>query len=139
MKDTDVRWQQRFTSFKRAFSLLQEALGLELAKMSALEKEGAMQRFEFTFELAWKTLKDFLEESGAVLEEVTPRNVLKVAFAARLIPDGQVWIDMMLRRNEMSHQYDGEKFASVLIEIRQRYLPILVVFHDDFARRVSTP
>lgn len=139
VNDLDVRWKQRFSSFKRAFNLLQEALLLDPERLSALEREGAMQRFEFTFELAWKTMKDFLEVSGVVLDEVTPRNVIKAAFAAKLIHDGQQWIDMMLRRNEMSHQYDGEKFASVLVEVRQKYLPLLVTFDDAFSQRLGAP
>src|SRR4051812_26286112 len=88
----DVRWRQRFESFERAFNLLTEALSLDLAKMTALEREGTVQRFEFTFELAWKTIKDFLEYSGLVIEAGTPRAVLKAAFAAHLLVDGQTWI-----------------------------------------------
>jgi len=55
-----IRWRQRFENFERAFLLLREAFEKDPAAMSDLEKEGAIQRFEYTFELAWKTLKDYL-------------------------------------------------------------------------------
>ncbi len=135
MSDLDVRWKQRFESFGKAFELLQQAL--ELQNLSALEREGAVQRFEFTFELAWKTMKDFLNASGVPLKEATPRSVIKAAFAAQVIGDGQLWIDMMLRRNEMSHQYDGKKFEGVLLEVKQKFLPALIAFHDGFKRRLA--
>ena len=137
MSELDVRWMQRFESFGKAFGLLREALDLGLENLSMLEREGAMQRFEFTFELAWKTMKDFLEASGVPLKETTPRNVIKAAFAAKLVEDGQLWIDMMLRRNEMSHQYDGKKFEGVLSEVRLKFLPALIAFHQGFTKRLS--
>ncbi len=91
--------------------------------LSRLEKEGAIQRFELAFELAWKTLKDYLEEAGVVAQPVTPRNVIKAAFAARLLDDAQVWIDMMLHRNLLSHTYDIKVFEAVLQAVAERYFP----------------
>ena len=73
----DIRWKQRFQNFDRAFLLLRSALeerGLE--QMSDLEKEGLIQRFEYSNELAWKTMKDYLEEHGTNINPVTPRNVI---------------------------------------------------------------
>jgi hypothetical protein len=78
----NIRWKQRFENFERAFRLLQEAFEKAPAQMSDLEKEGVVQRFEYTFELAWKTLKDYLVYSGVVFDQITPRNVIKQAFAA---------------------------------------------------------
>ena len=72
----DVRWKQRFDNFDRAFVLLREVCERGVASLSQLEREGAVQRFEFAFELAWKTIKDYLEENGVVLDIVTPRNVM---------------------------------------------------------------
>ena len=80
----DIRWIQRFQNFDRAFLLLRSALeerGLEL--MSELENEGLIQRFEYSYELAWKTMKDYLEEQGTIINPVTPRNVIKEAFSAQ--------------------------------------------------------
>jgi nucleotidyltransferase substrate binding protein (TIGR01987 family) len=122
----DIRWKQRFENFDRAFSLLHDALlsrGLE--EFSDLELEGLIQRFIFSFELAWKTMKDFLEASGVQIVPVTPKTVIKEAFAARIIDDGQGWIDMMLERNLLSHTYDEQRFRKALLNIRNCWLPLL--------------
>ena len=73
----DVRWKQRFENFERAFKLLQEAFERNPDEMSNLEKEGAIQRFEDTFELAWKTLMAYLLYSGVAFDPITPRSVIK--------------------------------------------------------------
>ena len=70
--NSDIRWKQRFDNFDRAFVLLREALEPGLAALSQLEKEGTIQRFEIAFELAWKTMKDYLEENGLVVSPATP-------------------------------------------------------------------
>lgn len=122
----DVRWKQRFENFERAFVLLRSALdGRRLDSFSELELEGLVQRFEYTFELAWKTLKDYLESSGVVLDQITPKSVIKAAFAAKLVPDGQIWIDMLSHRNLMSHTYDAQKFKEAVVAIADRYLGTL--------------
>ena len=100
--NSDIRWKQRFDNFDRAFVLLREVCDRGVDSLSQLEKEGAIQRFEVAFELAWKTLKDYLEESGIVVNPMTPRNVIKEAFAAKLLQDAkdaQVWIDMIDRKS----------------------------------------
>ena len=125
----NIRWRQRFENFERAFMLLKEAFEKDIADMSDLEKEGVVQRFEYTFELAWKTLKDYLIYSGIVFDQITPRRVIKDAFAARIIEDGQTWIDMLEQRNLMSHTYDKETFEGVIRNISQRYFaPLEQVF-----------
>ena len=90
--------------------------------MSDLEKEGAIRRFEYTFELAWKTLKDYLVYSGVVFDQITPRSVIKQAFAAKIIKDGQTWVDMLGQRNLMSHTYDDESFKIAFSSISRSYL-----------------
>ena len=121
MRD-DVRWKQRFENFERAYLLLKEAFEQDPGEMSDLEKEGAIQRFEYTFELAWKTLKDYLVYSGVVFDEITPRSVIKQAFAAKIIEDGQTWIDMLEQRNLMSHTYDDESLQIAFSSISRSYL-----------------
>ena len=74
--DPDIRWKQRFQNFQKAFMLLHEALEHGPSELSLLEKEGVIQRFEYSFELALKTVKDFLEDGGLVITPVTPRQVL---------------------------------------------------------------
>jgi len=118
----DIRWQQRFENFDRALSLLKDALSRGPTVLNQLEKEGTVQRFEYTLELASKTIKDYLEEGGVVLSAVTPRQVIKDAFAARLIADGQTWIDMIDHRNLLSHTYDPTNFEEAVDAIHGRYL-----------------
>ena len=105
--------------------LLKEAFEKDIDEMSDLEKEGVVQRFEYTFELAWKTLKDYLVHSGIVFDQITPRRVIKEAFSAKIIEDGQIWIDMLEQRNLMSHTYDEETFEKVIRNITQRYFVAL--------------
>jgi nucleotidyltransferase substrate binding protein (TIGR01987 family) len=137
--NSDIRWKQRFDNFDRAFVLLREICDRGVDSLSQLEKEGAIQRFEVAFELAWKTLKDYLEESGVVVNPVTPRNVIKEAFAAKLLEDAQVWIDMMLHRNLLSHTYDIKVFETVLHVVAERYFSAFDRLHEFFLTRSIEP
>lgn len=130
----DIRWKQRFQNFDRAFVLLRQALERGPAVLSPLEKEGVIQRFEYSFELAWKTVKDFLEAGGLIIAPLTPRQVLKEAFAAKVIGDGQVWIDMLDHRNLLSHTYDFSVFEKAVEAIAKRYLPAMEELHAYFVR-----
>lgn len=132
----DIRWQQRFNNFDRAFVLLREVQERGVDSLSQLEQEGAIQRFELAFELAWKTLKDYLEEHGVVIKPVTPRTVIKAAFSARLLDDAQVWIDMMLHRNLLSHTYDSKVFDEVLRVVTGRYFVAFDQLHSFFLNQV---
>jgi len=131
----DIRWQQRFENFDRALSLLREALARGPSSLNPLEKEGVVQRFEYTLELAWKTIKDYLEESGVMLAAVTPRQVIKDAFAARVLADGQTWIDMIDHRNLLSHTYDPANFEEAVEAIHDRYLAAFGQVRDLLAGR----
>lgn len=129
---TDVRWKQRFDNFDRAYLLLREVQERGVDTLSQLEKEGAIQRFELAFELAWKTLKDYLSDIGIVVKPVAPRPVLKEAYQAQIIEDGQVWIDMMLDRSQLSHTYDRTGFDDVLRVVVGRYLDAFGRLHGFF-------
>lgn len=125
----DIRWKQRFQSFDRALALLHEAVARGPGGLNQLEKEGAIQRFEYTLELTWKTAKDYLEDSGLVIDPATPREVIKQAFAAKILPDGQVWIDMLNHRNLLSHTYDSAVFEKAVETLVERYLPAMENLH----------
>jgi nucleotidyltransferase substrate binding protein (TIGR01987 family) len=133
----DVRWKQRFTNFDRGVSLLDAALAGDPSGLSMLEKEGVIQRFEYTFELAWKTLKDFLEAGGLIISPVTPRQVLKDAFAAGILPDGQVWMDMLDHRNLLAHTYDSHVFEEAVSAIAARYQPSLRHLHAVLSAKLG--
>jgi nucleotidyltransferase substrate binding protein (TIGR01987 family) len=119
----DVRWKQRFQNFSKALALLREPFTREASSLSDLEKEGIVQRFEITFELAWKTLKDYLVFNGVAFQQITPRNVIKQAFSSKVIADGQLWIDMLDRRNLLSHIYDESLLDETVNLVATRFLP----------------
>ena len=122
---SETRWKYRFTNFSRAFTLLRDALELGVEALNQLEREGVIQRFEYTFELAWNTMKDRLEYDGLVLQTVTPRSVIRQAFQSGLIADGEAWLDMLTDRNLSSHTYDAARVEAVLTNIHDRYLAAL--------------
>jgi nucleotidyltransferase substrate binding protein (TIGR01987 family) len=127
--ELDLRWRQRFQNFDHAVVLLREPIELSVTTLSNLEKEGVVRRFHLAVELAWKTLKDYMEYEGKVLAPVTPRNIIKEAFAARIISDGQVWIDMLDHRNLLAHTYDEVTFDKAVVAIRDRYLTAIEELH----------
>jgi nucleotidyltransferase substrate binding protein (TIGR01987 family) len=134
----DIRWKQRFQNFDRFYVLLRSALESGPEALNALEKEGAIQRFEYCFELAWKTVKDYLEASGLVFATVTPRQVLKDAFAAKILKEGPVWMDMLDHRNLLSHTYDSTQFNIALDAIHRRYLNALAELHEFLQQEASS-
>jgi len=114
-QNPDVRWCQRLHSFRKAFGKLSEAADLaKQRKLSDLEQQGLIQAFEFTHELAWNTLKDFLESRGAV-NLYGSKDATKQAFARGLIENGKAWMEMVTSRNRTSHTYN-EKTAAVIAE-----------------------
>ncbi len=123
MSDTTPRWLYRFDNFKRAYALLSEAITLSKSRsLTALEKEGIIQRFEYTWELAWKTLKDFMEHQGLILDTITPASTIRTAFAAKIIHNGDIWMQALDTRNKMSHTYNLKQFEKAVLQIEQDYM-----------------
>jgi len=133
----DIRWRQRFENFDRALGLLREALANGQENLSPLEQEGAAQRLEYTLELAWKCMKDYLEDSGVTVSPATPRQVIKEAFVAKIITDGQTWIDMLNHRNLLSHTYDFAVFEEAIRATEDHYLPTLQALHEFLSKELQ--
>jgi nucleotidyltransferase substrate binding protein (TIGR01987 family) len=114
----DVRWRQRFQNFEKAYKQLEISV-LQVNDLSDLEKEGMVQRFEYTFELAWKTLKDYLEAQQ--VNAKFPREVIKQAFHYEIIEDGEIWMDMLEKRNLMAHTYQENIFRVAVENISTKY------------------
>jgi nucleotidyltransferase substrate binding protein (TIGR01987 family) len=112
------RWQERLGEFEKAVKRLEESLGKK--KFTDLEKDGIIQRFEFSFELAWKTLKDYLQDQG-FSDAVSPKKSLKQAFANNLFDKGDLWIEMLEDRNRLSHLYDQKMSESFFNNIKNKY------------------
>ena len=125
----DIRWRQRFENFDSALGLLREALLQGQSSLTPLEQEGTAQRLECPLELAWKSMKNDLEDNGATIFPVTPRQVVKEAFAAKILPDGQAWIDMFDHRSLLSHTYEFTVFEGAIRATVDRYLPAMEIFH----------
>ena len=123
MSTQDVRWIQRFTHFVKALSQLKEAVDLAQQRpLSRLEAQGMIQAFEFTHELAWNTLKDFLEDRG-VQGLYGSKDASRAAFKAGLIENGEAWMDMIQSRNLTTHTYDEATAAQIISAIRSTYFP----------------
>lgn len=122
----DVRWIQRFQNFQKALLQLEQAVMLrESRELSNLEKQGTIQAFEFTHELAWKTLKDFLQTRGNV-EIYGSRDATREAFKSGLIHDGETWMEMIESRNLSSHTYN----ESVANEIIDKIVSYVILFAE---------
>lgn len=132
--DQDVRWQQRFENFERAIILLQEVPLLDIGKLSLLEKEGIIQRFEFTLELAWKTLKDRMEYDGLILDKISPKMVLKEVFKAKYIDDIEPWLEMIDDRNLLSNTYDFKLFETIIPDIQKKHTVLLTTLYNSLKR-----
>jgi len=110
---------------RKANQRLQESL---LVPVSPVVQDGVIQRFEFTFELSWKTLKIFLREQG--IEVYTPKETLKAAFRARWIGEEKDFLTMLEDRNATSHIYDDQEALLIYQRIQS--------FHTDNLRKLLT-
>jgi nucleotidyltransferase substrate binding protein (TIGR01987 family) len=124
---------QRLDNFQKAVKLLSEVQTMELDELSQLEKVGIIQRFEYTLELGWKTLKDKMEFDGLILDRISPKVVVKEAFQAKYIDQIEVWFEMLNDRNLLSHSYDLETFEAVIPEIKSVYAPLLAALVKNLA------
>lgn len=131
--EKDIRWIQRLDNFQKAVNLLMEVQSMDLDELSQLEKEGIVQRFEYTLELGWKTLKDKMESDGLILDRISPKVVVKEAFQAKYIDQIDVWLEMINDRNLLSHSYDLETFESVIPDIQSVYTPLLATLAKDIS------
>ena len=115
----DIRWKQRYEDLAKAFNLFTEAVSAN-HKLNVLEQEGLVKRYEFTFELAWKTMNDYLEKEG-LTETDSPRDVINTAFKAGYIAEQQKWIDMLIASDNISHQYDKTTLKVLVNQITNEF------------------
>jgi nucleotidyltransferase substrate binding protein (TIGR01987 family) len=134
----EIRWQQRFDNFQKAFLLLKEALEEKpMNEYSRLEQEGIIQRFEYTFELAWKTIKDKLFYEG--YDEKTPRAVIRRAFEVEFISeeDTEIWLDSLNKRNILSHTYNEDAAREALEAILDNYYPVIKQVYQNLKAEIN--
>lgn len=121
-----IRWQQRFENLEQAFLKLKE--GVIKTEYTELERAGLIQYFEFTFELSWKTMKDFLESEGFAV--TSPRDTLKQAFQSGYIKEGKKWMEALEDRNLTTHTYDEKSSRKIETLIKTKYFSMIEELYE---------
>ncbi len=133
MSKADIRWIQRLRNYRQALSCLTAAVELAGERpLSELEQQGLIQGFEFTHELGWNVLKDYLEEQGFV-GIIGSKGATREAFKNGLITDGEAWMDMIKARNLTSHTYKVEVADEIAKNILGRFHPAMRELERRFA------
>ena len=133
MSKPDLRWIQRFQNYRQALSRLTAAVKLSRERpLSELEQQGLIQGFEYTHELVWNVLKDYLEEQGFV-SVIGSKGATREAFKNGLVEDGEAWMDMIKARNLTSHIYKTEVAEDIVKDILGRFYPALIAMERRFA------
>jgi len=133
LSDPDIRWQQRFSNYRLALSRLDEGVSLARQRpLSNLEKQGLIQAFEFTHELAWNVMKDYFAYQGTT-SIMGSRDAAREAFDKGLIADGEGWMEMIKSRNQTSHTYNQHIADEIVGRILESYFPLF----ESFSRRMS--
>ena len=127
------RFEERKQDLAKATERLKEALK---ERETEIAIDGTLHRFEFTFELAWKTMKDLMEYNGIIETTGSPREVLRTAFQNGLIEDGETWINMMLARNSLSHLYDEETSRKIYKDIKEKYIVLIEKLNETLEKQI---
>lgn len=127
--EQEVRWKQRFKNFNKAFGRLSDAIQiLQKEPENVLMQAGLIQTYEFTFEVAWKTLKCYLEMEGFKIQ--SPRKAIRQAFQCGYIQEGKLWLKALNDRNLTTHSYDDEVAHEVVEDIQSTYYFLLKDLHQ---------
>ena len=118
MENQDIRWQQRFDNFKKAFAQLDKAV--QQGDFNELERQGLIKAFEYSYELAWNTLRDFLINKGYT-DVIGSKDSFRLAFQLGIIENGNGWMEMVKSRKLTSHTYNLETAESVEEAIETNY------------------
>ena len=132
----DIRWQQRFSNYKKALHQLGEAVALSKSReLSDLEKQGMIQAFEYTHELAWTTLKDFLEFKGQ-RDIYGSKDASRKAFQLNIVEDGECWMDMIQSRNKTSHTYNKETAEEIVAAVTTSYYMLFLNLEEKLGEQL---
>lgn len=123
-QSVDIRWHRRLQNFRSAFNELDEAVALSNQRdLSKLEEQGLIQAFEYTYELAWNTIKDFYQNQGETSIQGS-RDAIRLAFERGLIEAGEQWLAMIKSRTLTSHTYNRETARLIADQILNSYHPL---------------
>ena len=132
----DIRWIQRFDNFKRSLKQLDQAFVLmDKRELNNLEKQGVIQAFEYNYELAWNVIKDFYQYQG-VTNIQGSRDAFRLAFERGLISEGDIWMDMIKKRQLASHTYNEEVVVEIMDAIVNDYYHQFVAFRDALSEQL---
>jgi nucleotidyltransferase substrate binding protein (TIGR01987 family) len=138
MSNHDIRWKQRFSNFTKALKQLESAVNITKSReLSDLEKQGLIQAFEFTHELAWNVMKDFFDYQGGAELITGSRDATKEAFNKGLISDGDMWMEMIKSRNKTSHTYQMTIAQEIAEKIKNNYFELFQDFHKIMTDRLK--
>jgi len=115
----DIRWQQRFSNYKNAFERLDSYANTQ--NLNELERQGLIKAFEYTYELAWKTLQDLLKHKGYE-SIVGPKPVIEKCFELGYITKGKDWVRMHKSRNLTSHIYNEDIALEIISDIKASFV-----------------
>jgi len=125
MEQSDIRWKQRYSNFNKALAQLSRFI--EKGNLNELEKQGLIQAFEYTYELAWNVIKDFYEYQGTT-DIQGSRDAIRTAFRMGLITDGKGWLQMVESRIKSSHTYNEEIAEEICNAIESSYFGLFIAF-----------
>ena len=124
----DIRWQQRLANYAQALGSLDAAVELARQRpLTDLEKQGLIQAFEFTHELAWNVMRDYFAYQGNPAIAGS-RDAAREAYSKGLVADGEGWMDMIRSRNQTSHTYNQAVANEIVLHILQRYHALFQAF-----------
>lgn len=134
--NNELRWKQRFQNFENAYNTLNRALTrFEADSEDEMVQMAMVQAFEFTFELSWNTMKDYLENEG--FDNVgNSRRTIRVAFQEGLITDAEEWMEMIEKRNLASHTYNEVVLKETIQYIKEEFFPLARKLYEDLKKRL---
>lgn len=118
MNNQDIRWIQRWQNYAKAVGQMTKFI--EKGALNEMEEQGLIQSFEYTYELAWNTLKDLFEDQGES-NILGSRDAFRLAFKRGLIEDGEIWMAMIKSRGLTSHTYNEATARAIVHSIRSAY------------------
>lgn len=127
MSQEDIRWIQRFNNFSKALSQLRKFIAK--GELNEFEEQGLIQAFEYTYELAWNSIKDYFEAQGETNINGS-RDAFRLAFRRGIIKDGEIWMDMIKSRTLTSHTYNEDIARQIAGDITEKYYPEFEKLHN---------
>ena len=134
MQNQDMRWEQRFKNYQKALRQLERFL--KETDLNDMEEQGLIQAFEYTYELAWNTIKDYLIYQG-ITDVIGSRDAFRIAYNRGLILEGSIWMSMIESRIKSSHTYNEEVAKEILKEIREKYFKLFIQLEAKLISSIS--